>query len=307
MATAATEFKNKEITQYDPREGAAEVHFTDPAVKAADRAKDITAFQNAITKNLNAKHDFAAHYRATFRPGGDKRSENHSASTGGMIAADEYCQSFGFAPRTVQRWCETLLPEGGLEKAISSRVQAARKRFVDDTEAANFSSAEIEWYTPREYVEAAREVLGEIDLDPASCFVANEKVRAAQIFTKEDDALSQPWHGRVFMNPPYGVDKETKSSVAGMFCMKAIDEYIAGNIEAAIILVNSAHAQKWQKPLYQFPVCFVDHRIAFESSDGVINKAPTFMNIFVYLGDDKAKFADVFAKHGYVMEPAHVD
>ncbi len=201
----------------------------------------------------------------------------------------------------MRRWCETLLSEDGLEKAVASRLDAARKRFVDDVQAANFSSEEIEWYTPARYIAAVREVLGEIDLDPASCFLANQTVKAAQIFNVDEDALTQPWHGRVFMNPPYGVDKGTRASVAGRFCQKLIDEYIAGNVEAAIVLVNSAHAQAWQEPLYDFPVCFVDHRIAFVSSDGVVNKAPTFMNIFVYLGSEAETFAMAFSQLGYVM------
>lgn len=289
---AVTKPGSRELDVYSPKEGAAQIHITDAATKAAERAKDITAFEKAIRKNLEAKHDFAAHYRATFK--------NGTLASSGQ-AVEEYCKSFGFADRTVRRWCETLLPEHGLEKAIQQRVDAARKRFVDDVQAANFSSAEIEWYTPRQYIEAAREVLGEIDLDPASCFVANQTVKAAQIFTAQENALAQPWHGRVFMNPPYGIDKDSKASVAGMFCQKAISEYVAGNVEAAIILVNSAHAQKWQKPLYDFPVCFVDHRISFVSSDGVVNKAPTFMNIFVYLGAEEQKFAEVFSDFGYVM------
>jgi hypothetical protein len=293
MSTAVAEVHgSKDIARYSPKEGAAQVHLTDAATKMAERAKDITAFANAITKNLNAKHDFAAHYKTLY--GNWDRSVPDSR--------EDYCAGFGFVDRTVRRWCETLLPDGGLEKAISSRVDAARKRFVDDVQAANFSSAEIEWYTPVVYVRAARKVLGDIDLDPASCLVANESGGAAQIFTIKENALAQPWHGRVFMNPPYGIDKETKSSVAGMFCQKAIDEYIAGNVEAAIILVNSSHAQRWQASLYDYPVCFVDHRISFVSSDGVVNKAPTFMNIFVYLGADKAKFAEVFSEFGYVME-----
>ena len=290
--------KGSEVAVFDPRETAGEIHITDAAAKAAERAKDFTAFESAIRKNLTAKRDFAADYSAKFSPGQPRKN---SDSTVGINAAN-YCRHFGFIDRTVQRWCEKLLPEGGLEKAITDTLAIAKKRFIDETEAANFSSESVEWYTPKAYIEAARECLGEIELDPASSAFANKVVRAKKYFTAKQDGIEQDWFGRVFMNPPYG--KRGKDSLAGLFCNKAIEEFEAGRVKEAIILVNSVHSQEWQRPLWQLPVCLVDHRIQFVSGDGEENKNPTFQNAFFYLGSNITKFKKEFAEFGYVLVPA---
>ena len=57
-----------------------------------------------------------------------------------------------------------------------------------------------EWLTPPHILEA----LGTFDLDPCApiispWYTANNK------FTIEDDGLKQKWYGRVWCNPPYGL------------------------------------------------------------------------------------------------------
>lgn len=56
-----------------------------------------------------------------------------------------------------------------------------------------------DWLTPPEIIEA----IGPFDLDP--CASLHQPWRtAAKQYTIEDDGLKQPWHGRVWCNPPYG-------------------------------------------------------------------------------------------------------
>ena len=60
-------------------------------------------------------------------------------------------------------------------------------------------SGKDEWLTPPEIVQA----LGPFDLDPCAPCVRPWPT-AITHFTIEDDGLSRPWFGRVWMNPPYG-------------------------------------------------------------------------------------------------------
>lgn len=81
--------------------------------------------------------------------------------------------------------------------------------------AARHSSETNEHFTPKAIVEAAREVLGRIDVDPASCAVANEVVQAESFFSATDNGFTRSWFGKAFLNPPGGrCDKSGVSVVA---------------------------------------------------------------------------------------------
>ena len=61
-----------------------------------------------------------------------------------------------------------------------------------------------ECYTPKWIMET----IGlQFDLDVASPKGHDTFVPATQRFTIDNDGLSQPWHGRVWMNPPYSAPK----------------------------------------------------------------------------------------------------
>jgi len=153
------------------------------------------------------------------------------------------------------------------------------------------------WYTPEIYVNAAREVMGSIDLDPATDEDGNKIIKATNIITEEDDpdGLNQDWYGNVWLNPPYG-----KGS--GLFTSKLIKEYYDKRVTAAVLLLNAyGFDSLWFQPLWQFPICFTDHRIKFTNPNRD-SGGPANANIFVYLGDNRIKFRDVFRKFGHVIK-----
>src|SRR5216683_7000971 len=100
-----------------------------------------------------------------------------------------------------------------------------------------------EWYTPARYIEAAREVMGSIDLDPASCELANRTVKATRFYTQRENGLAQDWHGRVWLNPPYG--KINNKSLIALFISKLVGEYESGNIEQAVLLCDCDPDTAW--------------------------------------------------------------
>jgi len=153
-----------------------------------------------------------------------------------------------------------------------------------------------EWYTPAQYLDAVREVLGGIDIDPASCPEAQLVVNAGQYFTKQDDALTRVWAGRVWLNPPYSFP------LVARFVDHLLAEYEAGRVTAAILLTNNCTDASWfHKPLARFPVCFTRGRVSFWRPDRTVF-ATRQGQAFFYLGPDPETFRRVFTRFGVVVE-----
>lgn len=182
---------------------------------------------------------------------------------------------------------------------------------------AQHSSKSNEHYTPIDVIEAAREVMGSIDLDPATTDLVNWRVRATNYYTKETNGFDKDWHGRVWLNPPGG--KIGNKSNAALWWNKLVTEYLAERTKEAIflgftleILATSQDALCW---LGNFPICIPRNRLPFDheavvGSETVLvsGDSPAHSNVIAYLpGDDihhnVDKFVQVFSKFGKVLVP----
>lgn len=153
----------------------------------------------------------------------------------------------------------------------------------------------IEWWTPQRYVDMARSVMGDIDLDPASCAEANETICARQFFDRHTNGLTKEWRGRVWLNPPYGKD-------ARAFVYRLLTEYENGRVTQAIALLNSNSVESiWFVPLRAFLLCFPRGRIHFMSPNATLTNA-THGSVFVYMGRRKTAFTKKFSMIGDVFE-----
>lgn len=157
------------------------------------------------------------------------------------------------------------------------------------------NSGNNEWYTPPEYIYAARLVMGGIDLDPATSEEANKVVDAERFYTAEDDGLRQPWFGRVWMNPPYASD------LVGRFVDRLASGVERGDITEAVVLVNNATETAWFNRLMGVAsaVCFPRGRVRFWQPGGDTG-APLQGQAVVYCGVHTAKFIEEFKGFGWI-------
>ena len=154
---------------------------------------------------------------------------------------------------------------------------------------ALFTSDSEEWYTPQHIIDSVIELFGEIDLDPCSNSKINPNVKAGQYYTQNDNGLEKPWHGKIYMNPPYG-------RVISDWVEKVCAEHKIGNLTDAILLLPARTDTAWMAKLREFPRCYVRGRLKFSGSE---NSAP-FPNVVVYIGKDIDRFINVFSAHGDV-------
>jgi hypothetical protein len=180
------------------------------------------------------------------------------------------------------------------------RVEHAKARVAGMTTSAPeyvkaIYTGENEWFTPESWLELARKTLGEIDLDPASHVLAQERVRAKAFFTAADNGLEQSWFGRVWLNPPYN------RALLSPFVDKLVEEWARGRVEQAILLTHNYTDTEWFHAAARAAtaICFPRGRIHFVSPAGD-ECSPTQGQAFFYFGPDLEPFESVFGEIGFV-------
>jgi len=170
-------------------------------------------------------------------------------------------------------------------------VVSEKRRF------AEVSQDHHDWYTPADCIEAARQVMGDIDLDPASSDIAQRTVKAARWYTIQTNGLNQPWHGRIWLNPPY------QAMLLKQFTQKAIEEYRSGRLQQAVILTHSATDTGWFHDLALEAKGFVltQGRIRFYSPIHHDSGSPHRGQAFFYFGPNLKTFTQHFAAFGLVV------
>lgn len=161
------------------------------------------------------------------------------------------------------------------------------------------SSNTPKWGTPVWLIEAARELLGYIHLDPASSEEFNFYVKALMIYTESCNGLLPEceWSGNVLLNPPGGLVIE--------FWDKLISSIKSGQVEKAFWVGFSVGqlcimADKPEHPL-DYSTCILRKRLKFNREDLTPGGGPSHGNYVTAINCDPVMFEKIFSKHGKIL------
>lgn len=210
-----------------------------------------------------------------------------------IAAVDSGAMSINMASKVVD------LPMADIAEIAAvpaDQVVEVAKEAIKRAHVAN-NGGNNEWYTPAQFIELAREVMGGIDTDPATSEVANKTVRATTTYTAETDGRDKPWNGRVWMNPPYA------QPLIADFSEAVASKYESGEIEQACVLVNNATETQWFQRMLEASaaVCFPRSRIRFIDPQGSPSGAPLQGQAVLYMGPSPDQFVEAFSEQGAVL------
>ena len=162
-----------------------------------------------------------------------------------------------------------------------------------------------EWGTPEKYVSAVREFFdGCISLDPCS---NDFSIVSADVEYRlpNQDGLHETWRfSTIYVNPPYGIDKDRRTSIKHWFakCAMAHCDYKSEVLALVPVATNTGH---WKKFVFGMAnsLCFLyDTRLKFLVNGENGGKGAPMSCAMIYWGVNHDRFLSIFRRFGAVVD-----
>ena len=160
------------------------------------------------------------------------------------------------------------------------------------------------WNTPPKYVDVISKFFdNEIDLDP--CSNEYSLVQSKTKFILPQDGLKEDWisYKNIFINPPYGRDKERKTSIYN-WVNKSYDTFLNGS-EVILLIPVATNTKHFKEIIFKYAnsVCFLsDTRLKFWINGMEFKKGCPMSCCIVYFGNDTDKFFSIFNEYGKCLK-----
>ena len=285
-----------ELVKFEPQEAKVRDAKANAVINYAKKVKDWPSLETAVEKKMEDQTEFVRWWEEKVTPGQSPgRSGKKSNADQRLISKDEAETLTDITQQQTSKWRRRLKEPEKYQAMLYGAAYHKAMAETNNTTASKWTG-DPESYTPTKYIEAVREVMGGIDLDPASNTYAQKTVKAEGWYDEDEDGLLQEWKGRVFLNPPYAYP------TVKHFIERLCAEFEAEKVTAAILLTNNNTDTAWWHLAARSSaaVCFTAGRINFYKEDGSITQ-PTNGQTFFYFGGDSGIFADVFGEFGFIM------
>lgn len=165
------------------------------------------------------------------------------------------------------------------------------------------------WCTPSKYVNAVKEFFqGSIALDP--CSNSHSIVRAGvEYYLPDTDGLSASWDfPTVFVNPPYGRDRDRGTTIRD-WLRKCAETHRRHGVEVLALVPVATNTRHWKHYVFgaAAAVAFLyDTRLRFlvNGEDG--GKGAPMSCAMVYWGRQYERFERTFIRFGAVVHLRHL-
>ena len=172
----------------------------------------------------------------------------------------------------------------------------------------NAESLSQHWCTPPKYVNAIREFFdGQIALDPCSneYSIVDADVEYCLPHT---DGLAASWDApTVFVNPPYGRDRERGSGIRDWLrkCRETNSQFGTEVLALVPVATNTRH---WKNYVFGAAVAVTflyDTRLRFLENGKDGGKGAPMSCAMIYWGSQYKRFENVFIRFGAVVDLRH--
>ena len=161
--------------------------------------------------------------------------------------------------------------------------------------SADQDPSDNSYATPPWFWRKLARAVGGFDLDP--CSGAEAQPIAPDRYTKEDNGLEQPWHGDVFVNPPWSTNGT--GDAKHDWLSKARTEAQRDEVSSVVVLIPSDTGASWfhEHIVPAELICFREQRLSFVGED----RNPSFPLIIVAYGENAHKYREPLDSEGAVF------
>lgn len=173
------------------------------------------------------------------------------------------------------------------------------------TAGRKINSDNQSWGTPLKYVKAVKKFFGgTIALDPCSneySIVGAE----TEFMLPKNDGLQEEWNfSTIYMNPPYGADRERGTTIKNWLikCVVTQKKYGSEILALVPVATNTAH---WKQSIFgkARAICFLyDTRLKFLENGNDVGKGAPMACAMIYWGQNYDKFYTIFIEYGAVVD-----